>query len=547
MRFPIRRPNLWHWQFRPTVAWLHRAFTLRVRLGLLVALVVALVVSVSSYLQIQSFETSAKTELFDTAQRTAHSVADDIEVQDKDNLNPEDIGETLREFNDAVPAIRRISVVVIDRDTGKATVYASTALPERDEALVLAKRAMDDKDEAWGDRSDVLQSVAVPAYWADEVFGGVVVTFSLATVDQMHQTGRSVVLWFVPPAVIVLTLLVDLLARRLIHRPIRGIRRTMQKVAQGDLSARAPVMRRDEIGAVAEGLNDMLREMENFNVALQARVRDATKELRASNAELVDSYQRVFALREALARAQQMAAVGQTAASVAHQIGTPLNLISGYVQMVMEEAGEDSRIARRLEIVQEQIRKMTTIVRTMLDHAQRPMPRQSTSVVQMVERVCEVARPKLDASGVTLKLTTARDVPPVDADVVQLELALLNLINNALDAMPGGGALAITVSADGTGARIDVADTGTGIPADLLPKIFDPWVTTKAAGRGSGLGLSITRDVVASHGGAIAVASESGAGATFTIDLPAAAEPSDAGPRTETGQVLEDHEVASSE
>ena len=512
-------------QFRPIVARLRQAFTLRLRLGLLVALVVTLVVGVSSYLQIQSFETSATTELFDGSRLTAQSVADDIEVQEPAQINPDDIGETLHEFNVANPSIRRISVVAINGQTGKPEVYASTALPEREEAITIGKRAIDTKGETWGDRGDVLQSVAVPAYWRDEVFGAVVVTFSLSTIEEMHRTGRSVVVWFVPPAAIVLTLLVDLLLRRLIHKPIAGIRSTMHRVAEGDLSARAPVKRHDEIGAVAEGLNEMLAEMENFNVALQARVREATKELRASNSELVESYQRVFALREALARAEQMAAVGQTAASVAHQIGTPLNLISGYVQMLMEESGEDSRITRRLEIVQEQISKVTAIVRTVLDHARRPMPRQPTSVAQMVERVCDVARPKLDALGVKLTLAIDRDVPPVSADVVQLELALLNLITNALDAMPGGGALAIAVSPVPAGVRIQVADTGAGIAADLLPRIFDPWVTTKTAAHGSGLGLSITRDVVTSHGGTITAASRPGSGATFTIELPAAQEP----------------------
>ena len=513
------------WQFRPTVAKLQRALTLRVRLGLLVALVVALVVSVSSYLQIQSFEDAVTAELFKTGRNTAEAVAAEIEVQDQDNVNPDDIGMILHNFNDANPAIRRVSVIRLDPQSRTPQVYATTALPERAEALAIAKEAIDTKGEVWGDHGAILQTVAYPAYSENEILGAVVVTFSLATVQQLHETARWVVIWFVPPSIVVLTLLVDLLARRLIHKPIAGIRSTMHRVAAGDLSARAPVRRRDEIGAVAEGLNEMLAEMENFNVALQARVREATKELRASNAELVESYQGVFALREALARAEQMAAVGQTAASVAHQIGTPLNLISGYVQMLMEEAGEDSRIARRLQIVQEQISKVTTIVRTVLDHARRPMPRQPTSVARMVERVCDVARPKLDASGVTLKLTIDRGIAEVDADVVQLELALLNLITNALDAMPGGGTLAITVSPSPAGVRIQVADTGAGIAADLLPRIFEPWVTTKSAGHGSGLGLSITRDVVTSHGGTIGVTSESGGGATFTIELPAAAEP----------------------
>jgi two-component system sensor histidine kinase HydH len=105
---------------------------------------------------------------------------------------------------------------------------------------------------------------------------------------------------------------------------------------------------------------------------------------------------------------------------------------------------------------------------------------------------------------------------------VQFELALLNLVTNSLDAMPSGGTASITVSPAAAGVRIEVVDTGTGIAPDLLPRIFEPWVTTKAEGHGTGLGLSITRDVVAWHGGTITVTSEPGSGATFTIDLPAA-------------------------
>jgi len=114
-------------------------------------------------------------------------------------------------------------------------------------------------------------------------------------------------------------------------------------------------------------------------------------------------------------------------------------------------------------------------------------------------------------------------VPPVLADPVQLELALLNLLSNGLDAMPNGGVLTIALAPSPDGVKIEVSDTGTGIAPDLLPRIFDPWVTTKEAGRGSGLGLSITREVLAAHGGTVTVKSEVGVGSTFTLVLPAAA------------------------
>lgn len=504
-------------QIRPTVAGLLDRLSLRVRFGLLVALVVAAVVGFTAYLEVHSFEAKIVTDLLDTARATAQSAADDFEIR-PDVEDAEDVADGLRAFKYAVPSVRDISIVKLD--AGRPVVFASTSSGERPEALAVAKLAVESKEMIWGPEDEELRTVAVPAYWADDMFGGLVLTFSTASVDQVRKSGRTVVFWFVPPAIVIITLLVDRLTRRMIHRPIAAVRDTMRLAESGDLKARARVVRHDEIGRVAEGLNEMLDQMQHLNAALQSRVQDATAELRHRNAELVETYQRLFSLREALARAEQMAAVGQTAASVAHQIGTPLNLISGYVQMLMEESSADARVTRRLEIVQEQIGKVTGIVRTMLDHARRPSPRQPTSIVQIVNRVCDVARPKLTALGVELKVDVDRSVPLVLADAVQLELALLNLITNSLDAMPGGGVLQIMVTPEEKGVRVKVSDTGTGIPSDLLPRIFDPWVTTKAVGHGSGLGLSITKDVIDGHGGSISATSEPGAGASFRIDLP---------------------------
>ncbi len=111
-------------------------------------------------------------------------------------------------------------------------------------------------------------------------------------------------------------------------------------------------------------------------------------------------------------------------------------------------------------------------------------------------------------------------MPDVDANAPQLELALLNLVTNALDAMPQGGTLRIRGAAREGGVRLEVSDSGPGIPADLLPHLFEPWVTTKPVGHGTGLGLGLVREVVRAHGGEIHAANQSGGGALFTIDLP---------------------------
>jgi two-component system, NtrC family, sensor kinase len=308
-----------------------------------------------------------------------------------------------------------------------------------------------------------------------------------------------------------------------VHRPIAELQQTIRRVSAGDLTSRAAVLRRDELGMVADGLNDMLSRLEQASDMLQLRVREATSELLVRNAELEESYQRVLGLQEALARAERMAAVGEMAASVAHQVGTPLNLVSGYVQMIREDPQTQASVRQRLEIVEAQLSQVTHVLRTMLDEARQPSPRGTTSLAPLIERACAIARPRLARSGVQVEVQLDEPLPDVDANAPQLELALLNLVTNALDAMPDGGTLSIRGSRTERGVRLELADTGPGISADLLPHLFEPWVTTKPVGHGTGLGLGIVREVVRAHGGEIHAANQAGGGAVFTIELPRSA------------------------
>jgi len=292
-------------------------------------------------------------------------------------------------------------------------------------------------------------------------------------------------------------------------------------VAGGDLRARADVERADEIGAIVSGLNSMLSEMEGLSESLQTRVRDATSELRKRNVEIEEMYQRVFDLREALAKAEQLAAVGQAAANVAHQVGTPLNLVSGYVQVLLSDLSLDTRTRRRLEMMQRQIEQVTLAVRGLLDRARRTVQRARVEPAALIERVLEIAQPRLDRNHVAVAVNAATVLPHIEADSVQLELALLNLITNAVDAMVEGGSLTVTLTPLDDGVRLEVADSGPGVPEALLPTIFEPWVTTKPYGRGTGLGLAIARGVIEAHGGTIGVSNRPEGGAVFTVDLPA--------------------------
>ena len=187
---------------------------------------------------------------------------------------------------------------------------------------------------------------------------------------------------------------------------------------------------------------------------------------------------------------------------------------------IREDPQTQAGVRQLLEIVEAQLSQVTRVLRTMLDEARQPSPRATTSLAPLVERACAIARPRLARSGGHLDVRLEELLPDVDANAPQLELALLNLVTNALDAMPQGGTLQIRGAATEGGVRLEVSDSGQGIPADLLPHLFEPWVTTKPVGHGTGLGLGLVREVVRAIGGEIHAANQSGGGAIFTIDLP---------------------------
>ena len=256
---------------------------------------------------------------------------------------------------------------------------------------------------------------------------------------------------------------------------------------------------------------------------MDLRVEAATEAFRQKSVEIADSHREMAMLSEELARAGRLAALGQAAANMAHQIGTPLNLISGYVQLLIQSSPPESASLDRLKAIQDQVAKVTAIVRAALDSSRPPaIPHERTDLGALVRRVCQMAGPMLEDAGVQVEVMAPDQPLDLLADAVQLELALLNLISNSVDAMTSGGKLTVRLVRVDDRLRLEVEDTGSGIPPELLTHIFDPWVTTKAQGKGSGLGLSIARQVVVSHGGTIRVDNRPGKGAVFTIDLPAA-------------------------
>ena len=343
---------------------------------------------------------------------------------------------------------------------------------------------------------------------------------------RMGERQAQATFWFALSGILLVTLLVDQAARLLIYRRLLHMRETMHRAAAGHLNARVSLDGLDEIGVIGRGLNDILQGLERLNDAIDVRVEAATEAFRQKSVEIADSHREMAMLSEELARAGRLAALGQAAANMAHQIGTPLNLISGYVQLLIQSSPPESPSVARLKAVQDQVAKVTAIVRVALDSSRPPaIPHERADLGVLVRRVCDMASPMLEDAGVHVAVMATDESLDLLADPVQLELALLNLISNSVDAMASGGTLTVRLARVEDRLRLEVEDTGSGIPPELLAHVFDPWVTTKSPDKGSGLGLSIARQVIGSHGGTIRVANRQGQGALFTIDLPAAQEP----------------------
>jgi two-component system, NtrC family, sensor kinase len=501
---------------RPTVAKWLRDISLSTKLSVLIALIVIAVVTSVAYLEVSSFEQHIEQDLMDSARLGAQSAADDVAHRPLP-LDADDIRDALHDFVAADPMLDAISVVEADA-TGLLRVVTSTSTEERAEAVELARRAIATQATAT-DRSSAAMTVAMPV--AQRANDAVVVTVGVETLLQTRTHGLRVALGFAIPTIVLVTILVHVTVRQLLGQPLGAIMRTMAETREGNLSARSTVTAHDELGTIATGLNEMLAQLEGFNQTLQGRVDEATRDLSLRNAQLAASQSELFSLRESLGRSERAAALGQVAANVVHQAGTPLNLVSGYIQMIRDDPKTDDRTRSKLRTVDEQIQQVTRVLRTMLDHARQPSEARIVSLPDILRRVREVAQPRLARHNIRLHASIDENLPSINADATQLEMALFNLVTNALDAMPGGGTLSIAATPRPDGIRIEVADTGSGIPATVVDRLFDPWVTTKPVGHGSGLGLAIVRDVVRAHGGSISAANQT-VGARFIIDLPAA-------------------------
>jgi two-component system, NtrC family, sensor kinase len=228
-------------------------------------------------------------------------------------------------------------------------------------------------------------------------------------------------------------------------------------------------------------------------------------------------------LEEQLQISEKMASIGLLAAGVAHEVNTPLTGISSFTQMLLEGAAEDDPKTKVLEKIERQTFRAAKIVNGLLNLA-RPAQIDSgpCDINAVINDVLSLLEHQFRTGRIQVRKEFSSIAPHVQGIEYKLQQVFLNLLLNARDAMPKGGWLTIVTRVEGDAAVVEVADTGSGIPADQLSRIYDPFFTTKAIGKGTGLGLSITYGIVQEHGGTITCESDIGQGTRFTLRLPLA-------------------------
>ena len=302
----------------------------------------------------------------------------------------------------------------------------------------------------------------------------------------------------------------------LVGRPIQDLLRQVRRVGAGDLSGSVNVRaRRDEIGELATEFNRML------------------KRLRQSQDRLSEETERRIGALEQLHHAERLTTIGKLASGVAHELGTPLNVVVGRARMIASRDLSGEEASQSAGAILEQADRITTIIRQLLDFARRGNAREQTlDLKDIVESVMEMVCSTAGRRTVTCSPETGRDKITVTGDRVKLQQVLTNLVMNAIQATAQDGRIEVSVGREsasppadvggpaGGFAYLRVVDDGDGITAENLGRIFSPFFTTKDVGEGTGLGLSIAYGIVRDHGGWIAAESRPGEGSRFTVYLP---------------------------
>lgn len=371
-------------------------------------------------------------------------------------------------------------------------------------------------------------NAACHAHPAEQQILGVLDTnLSLAKADvQLAESSRRMKV-YTACALLLIAFLSWFFVWQVVGRPVKALKRGTEHIAAGDLGFQIDALSKDEIGELGRSFNAMSSQLKSehqenlaWTQTLEQRVEQKTRELKRAHEHALHT--------------EKMVSIGKMAAVLAHEINNPLSGILTYAKLLRkwfdhEDGGQSHRrdICDSLDLIATESRRCGDLVKNLLTFSRTtPMNVQPSNLNQIVDRGLRLIQHQLDLAGVQVQPDLDPNLPDILCDGAQIEQVLLALMVNAMDAMPQGGNLWLktTLDQEENVARIIVRDDGMGISPEIVPRLFEPFLTTKETGKGVGLGLAISRSILERHNGNIEVRSEPGRGTTFTITLPWEAE-----------------------
>ncbi|MBZ5728485.1 MAG: HAMP domain-containing protein [Acidobacteriia bacterium] len=349
------------------------------------------------------------------------------------------------------------------------------------------------------------------------VLGVIDAVLSLEVVEGQIKQHQANLTWFLVGAIMFGCGAAVLFMWVVVYRPVKELMDGTHRVAGGDLDYRLPVRSDDELGDLAASFNKMTAEVAGVQAHIEEQVRRKTAELER--------------VHKTLLRSEKMASIGKLAATVAHEINNPLFGILTYARLVLRELLKHElpardEMAEQLQTIERESKRCGDLVKNLLTFSrQAPSNREPNDLNTIVDRAVLLVKHKLAMQNIELVERLAEQLPPVECDANQIQQVILVLMVNASEAMPKGGKLEISTEFDSAAEQssVRVKDTGSGIPADVLPRIFDPFFTTKEDQNRTGLGLAVAHSIVEQHAGEISVRSTPGEGTEFQVALPVTA------------------------
>jgi len=401
------------------------------------------------------------------------------------------------------------------KDIGTATIFQgdlriSTNVQQEDGSRAIGTRVSEEvfdqvlvKGLAWIERAFVVNNWYITAYEPiRDVENNIIGILYVGILEEKFTDMKKATLWIflgITLAGMITAVVISIFLARGILRPIKNLVLATEKLAQGDLECRIKFESEDEIGELARTFNFMAASLKDRDAKLKE---NAQKKIMES---------------------ERLATIGQLAASVAHELNNPMGSILIYSNLLLEDLSDDDTQKENIKKIVTQATRCKEIVKGLLDFSRQTEPKKElTDINELLEKTLALVENQSIFQNVNISKNLCASPRPLIVDKVQIQQVFINIVLNAAEAMEGKGALIIDtrISDDGQFMEVEFTDTGCGIPEENIERLFEPFYTTKEAGKGTGLGLAISYGYIQRHNGIIEVKSQVGKGTTFIVRLP---------------------------